>query len=255
MNNISTLYNYILTSTTTFNSADTVFIKSFHTGEKDDVAVSGADLYPRVFLEQPFAIYTDGPVTEYDIMLLVMDQFERDNPVDLRHKQDLTFEILQHLIEKFKRDKIYSVGQSYDISSHAYYNDDITAAWRVNLKLIQQIPVNRCENKNVFGNCHEGTLSLNFGFVETSYFYQITIDGNTYTTPSNTYFMNDVTSIQTYLNTLIDNGFWTVTLDQDTLNFTLRLNHSTNIPTTFGYYDTGYLGPAYGVLERVNCTL
>jgi hypothetical protein len=253
MNNISTLYNYLLTSTTIFNSADTVFIKSFSTGEKDDVAVSGADLYPRVFLEQPFMVYTDGPVTTFDLMLVVMDKYDVDDPVDLRHKQDLTYEILQHLIEKFKRDKIYQVDQNYVFSSYIAYNDDITAAWRVEIKFIEVIPVNRCENKNVFGNCYSGYAQIDVGYEATSSFRSITINGNEILCTEFLY-LDNVIAIKTYLDSLISMGTWSVYYDVDN-NLHLDLKHSTSVPTGFSYNASAYGGPAYSSFERTSCTL
>lgn len=255
MNNISKLKNYIFSSCTIFNSANTVFINSYGTGESDDVAISGSDLYPRVFIEQPFEVYQKGNITEYQIHLLVMDKYniEEDN---LAVKQDLTYEILCHLLEKFKRDDAYVIDDSNIVmASHTAYNDDITAAWRAEFTLIEATPApkDNC-NKNYFGNCYESVYPIDIGFESTSHLMSVTLgEGYFSPTPGSLTFDN-LPAIETYLNSIVDTGEWSVYFDADN-NLHFKLNHYHLTPLIIRIFLSGYGFSLELNFQTIPCTL
>src|SRR4051812_31571258 len=122
INNVEKLTNYIFSCATWFNSANTVYINSHGTGESDDVSVLRNTAYPRLFIEQPFEVYYTNNTVEYVIQLLIMDK-HKGSEIDLMAKQNLTFQILNILIEKFKQDRNYQISPEISLASHSQYND------------------------------------------------------------------------------------------------------------------------------------
>lgn len=253
MNNISRLTNYIFTSCTIFNSASTVFIKSFATGESDDVAVTGEDLYPRCFVEQPFIVTYTNNTIEYDLQLIIMDKYLADE-TDLISKQDLTFEIINHLIEKFKRDRIYILDPNYILVSQTAYNDDITSAWRAELKFLEAIPVNKCLNENVFGNCYDSNQSIDVGFESTSHLMSVTLGEGYFSPDPGTLTFDNLPAIEDYLNSIVNTGQWSVYFDAD--NFIhFKLSHYQLTPLIIRIYLSGW-GTSLGLnFQTTACTL
>ena len=67
---ITNLVNYIMTSVTAYNPVTL----SFGTGENDDQAITGADIYPRFFLLQPFRSTTDDKLLTWNLSYTIVDR-------------------------------------------------------------------------------------------------------------------------------------------------------------------------------------
>ncbi len=146
-NALPALVNYIATSCTSFINIRT----SFSTGDNDDVAITGEDIYPHFFLEQPFtSAYVTPNMLTWNLALIITDieLHEKTNELD---KQALCFDLGNILMQKFKNDKIYSFFDAgVNFLSLNEFSDDNTAGFRIEFQLSQPIPVCAINSDTIF---------------------------------------------------------------------------------------------------------
>ena len=206
-----TYYSAVTNLITYISSASTShkLVESFGQGESDDHAITGSDLYPRVFLEYPFVSnYTERGITwKLVIILTDIELKERTDEVD---KLSLTYDILNDILEKFRQEQesYILVDTSINCVSLTEYSDDNCAGWRCEFDINQAIPMNRCDISDQFILPEHGIYSVNgLSYLPvnkggTVYYIkskQFTIDSNgNLITPEGYYLMKDNSTILTF---------------------------------------------------------
>lgn len=134
-----------------------VLVQSFGTGEADDIGITGNDAYPRCFLEQPFYTNFKNNRLEWDLALVVMVKYlQGSSQQEITSKQSLALDITNDLFEKFRQEGIYHLFDEFSSLSMTEFNDDFTASFRTEFKIIQAIPMDRCNISERFACKYAG---------------------------------------------------------------------------------------------------
>ena len=128
-----------------------ISVSSVGTGENDDIAITGSDVYPRIFLEQPFVCKTDKQTITWDLVMSIMDLTHQDRSNELS-KLNSTKIIMDQILQKFKDDQQFIMGDNYDYMSLTEFNDDYTSGWRVEFQFTQAIPTCKAGQNNEYFN-------------------------------------------------------------------------------------------------------
>lgn len=165
----SSLINYIATSSTASN----LYTRSFGTGEDSDQAVDGNDIYPRVFLEQPFQMDKVGNMLKWNLALNITDLILHERTDEIP-AMDLCLGIGNAILNKFSEDKIYSLDPNINYLELSQYNDDLTTGWRLELTLIQPWPFDRCDAVLLTGSTYLDSLVRDIIFTSITNNYSST---------------------------------------------------------------------------------
>ena len=141
---VSSVVNYISSAATSH-----IYVSSFGTGDDTDMAVTGYDLYPRVFLEQPFNCESTANQLKWNLNLNCLDITKQERTDEL-DKQNLTLGILNYIIQQIKDDRVYDLDPNINYVSLTEFDDDFTTGWRVEFTLTQALPVDRCSTPYYF---------------------------------------------------------------------------------------------------------
>jgi len=253
MKTISTFIDYILTSCTAYNSANTVFIKSQDTGESDDIAVSGEDLYPRVFLQQPFQITYNQNLNYINCQLVVLDKHKVKDLPDINYRLTLTFQILNDLIEKFKTDNTYVLDPNFSTVSVTYFTGDICAGWIADLTFKQAIQVERCKTSDRFylpHNSYDAYFEVYPGYESQNHLMNLYVNGTFYSPPPSSLFLDNISGLTSYLNSLDFHGVWDVYYDSEN-NIHFRISYTDAIPDSIRIFQLEYAAPASTIFTLI----
>lgn len=130
-------------------AAKHVNINSYGTGDRWEVAVSGVDTYPRLWLQQFFQVLGTDNRISWNIVLLILDLPQRDESNEL-DKLDDTFTIAQQILEFIRQSDKYYLAEGYNLTSFTEAFDDQLCGWALELQITEVNPVDRCTIDNVF---------------------------------------------------------------------------------------------------------
>lgn len=137
----------------TYIASQHVNVASVGIGELDDYSLTGEDDYPRVFVELPISMEYGIDLIKWKLSISVTDQ----TGVGREQEQVLIsqcFDLANDLMEMYKSpDQVYSgytnsmlfLQDDYNFITITRYGDDATAGVRIDLSVIQKIPMNKCD--------------------------------------------------------------------------------------------------------------
>jgi hypothetical protein len=122
-------------------------VNSVGTGDNFQIALTGRDLYPRVWVDQPFQIVVEDNLEINSLKIYIFDlEKKRElwiNSID-KCKQ-IGIEIIHYLRLNYKQ---YSMSKTYNITSFTEYSDDLLCGVLIEIDVSSTLPINRCDVKN-----------------------------------------------------------------------------------------------------------
>lgn len=133
-------------------------INSFRTGDKWEIAISGVDDYPQLYLLQNFDLVGEDNRKTWSVRFRVHTIQLRDESNE-RQLLDDTFVIFQQVLEYLRQQSGFIVSSSYDAFSFTEDSDDYLCGWAVTINLTAPTSVNRCTIDDAFppGGCDYST--------------------------------------------------------------------------------------------------
>lgn len=120
-------------------------VNSAGTGENADIAVTGSDLYPRVWLDQPFTVTVSKGIQENNLRFYVLD-YENDPTLwndRISSAMQIGQEIVTYLRLNYKN--TFFIDDTYNITTFTEFSDDSLCGCLFEVTVTSAINVNRCD--------------------------------------------------------------------------------------------------------------
>lgn len=125
-------------------------INSFLTGDSWEIAVTGKDDYPQLYLLQNFEVSGSDRLETWAVKFRIHDIQLRDES-DENEKLDTTFTIGQQVLEYIRQNQPdYFLGANYDCFSFTESSDDYLAGWAFTIQISFPNSIDRCALDDVF---------------------------------------------------------------------------------------------------------
>jgi len=140
-------------------------IFSFKTGDTWEVAVSGVDDYPQLYLLQNFESDGTDKRISWTVKFRVHAIQKRDESDENTILND-TFQIVSEVLEYIRQSDEYNIAQDWQAFSFTEADDDYLAGWAVTIKLTAVNPIDRCTIDGAFiSSCDYSTSLVNISVI------------------------------------------------------------------------------------------